>query len=148
MSTSKMKRAQEYAELLYTKHDFSQKEIAGKVGVSENTIGNWKEKFKWDAKRKSLLTSKEEQLRNFYNFLDALTQHIKDNQDGIADSKQTDQMSKITASIKNLETETNIGLMIETGMAFIKHVQAYDFEFSKLLAEAFDGFIKDRLKRV
>lgn len=136
----------EYAETLFLRTDLTQKEIASKAGVSEQTITAWKEKYQWDAKRQSLLVTKSEIIRRYYNILDRLSRKIEADEK-LGDAKEADKSIKYAAAIKALEIETNTGTMIETGMAFIQDVQSYDVEFAKQIAIAFDGFISKRLKR-
>lgn len=73
------KQEKEYAKLLYldTKQNLTQKEIAERVGVRENTLGKWIEAEGWDKLRVSLLTTKDNQLSMMYEQLDWLNRDIK-----------------------------------------------------------------------
>lgn len=136
----------EWAELLYTKHNETQKAIAAKVGVHENTVTAWKEKYRWDAARKSLLASKESILKSYYTILENIVTRIQSG-DGVGNTADADMSVKYAAAINKLETETNVGNMIETGMKFIQEVQSYDLELAKQIATAFNTFISNQLKR-
>ncbi|WP_395974255.1 hypothetical protein [Chryseobacterium cucumeris] len=61
-------------------------------------------------------------------------------------SKEADIISKITASIKRLETETNTGEIIETGIAFLSFIKPHNLEFAKQFSGYFDSFIQTKLK--
>lgn len=61
-------------------------------------------------------------------------------------SKEADIISKITSSIKKLETETNTGEIIETGIAFINFIKPHDLEFAKKFQGHYDSFIQTKLK--
>lgn len=132
--------------MLYMQNQLSQKEIAAKTGVAEKTISGWKEKYNWESQRKSLLTSKSSLVRFLYNVLDRLKQKIEE-ADGIGDSKQADMVIKYTASIKNLETETSIGELMEAGMKFHKYMQAINPDEALRFLNDYDGFIKEQLKK-
>ena len=136
----------EWAEMLYMQNQLSQKEIAVKVGVTEKTITQWKEKYCWEQLRKSLLTTKGEILRFLYNVLDKLKQKIE-SEDGIGDSKMADMVVKYTASIKSLETETSISVLMEAGMQFHKFMQSVDPAKALEVLNNYDAFIKEKIKR-
>lgn len=114
-----------YAELLYCEHQLLQKIVAQKVGISEQTMSAWVKKYKWDQKRRPMLISKDNQLRHWYDQLEELNQAIKKKPEGAryANSKEADTFIKISASIKNLETELNIGDKIQALMDFVKYMQ-------------------------
>lgn len=61
-------------------------------------------------------------------------------------SKEADIISKITSSIKKLETETNTGEIIETGIAFLSFIKPHNLEFAKQFSGYFDTFIQTKLK--
>lgn len=142
MAALTLEEKRDWAQYLYTEAKLNQKEVANKVGVSQKTIGEWKEKYMWEDLRKSLLTTRKEQLAILYNQLDAITGYIRDHQNNIPDSKQSDSILKITAAIKNLETEFSIGDVYEIGKRFISHIQTIDYEKSKELVDYYDSFIK------
>jgi len=139
----------ELAKLLFTRNNVSQKDLAARVGVSPQTICNWIKDELWDDLRKSLLISKDEQLRSFYNQIDNLNKAIENRPDGFryATSKEADVQAKTTASIRNLETETNVAQTIEVAREFINWVRPEDLEQAKLITRLFDAFIKEKLKR-
>jgi hypothetical protein len=136
----------EWAQLLYLQNQLTQKEIASKVKTSEKTICQWVKKEHWEKLRKSLLTSKSEILRFLYNVLDKIKTQIED-QDGIGDSKMADMVVKYTASIKSLETETSISVLMEAGMQFHKYMQTIDPVKALDVLNNYDGFIKGKLKQ-
>ena len=142
--TTEQKR--EWAQMLFTKERLSQKEISAKVGVSEKTISAWKEKYLWEQLRKSLLVTKEEQLRKLYNQLDFITNDIEERVRQVADTKEADVISKITAAIKQLETETSIAECFEVGKKFIQFLRKNDLEKAKEVTTLYDAFIQTQLK--
>lgn len=146
MTELTIKQKKEWAKLLFIRESITQKAISEKTGVSEKTISKWAQEGKWDDFRKSLLVTKEEQLRRFYNQVDALNTVIAEGR-GYANSKEADALTKLTTAIKNLETETSVAEVFEVGKKFISWVQINDFEKAKGLVDLFDGFIKDQLKR-
>ena len=138
----------EWAQQLYCEGSMKQNAIAYKVGVSEKTITSWVNKGNWEGLRKSLLISKQEQLSHMYEQLSEINAAIRNKNPGerYANTKEADIMSKITASIEQLEEETNITDVFEVGKRFITFMQQHDFEKSKELVDYFDAFIKHCLK--
>lgn len=139
----------ELARMLYTNNRLTQKEVALRVGVTEKTLGKWITEGYWEDLQKSLLTTKDEQLRSFYTQLSALNKAISEREEGnrYATSKEADAMCKITAAIANLETETNVGEIMQVSKLLINHIQSEDMKLSKVVARYCDTLIKDRLKR-
>ena len=142
-----IKQKKEWANLLFIRErQMTQKAIAEKVGVSEKTLSKWVRDEQWETLRKSLLVTKEEQLRRLYNQIDSLTVQIEQRPESWATSKEADTLSKITTSIRNLETETSISEVFEVGKKFITWLQLNDLEKAKEIVDYYDGFIKDQLK--
>jgi transposase-like protein len=137
----------EWAMHLYTADELTQKQIAQKVGVNENTVGRWVTEGNWDKRRKTLLVTKKEQLSMLYDILEKLTQEGKKalEDDDPTTNPNADAIIKITAAIKKIESETGIGEMIDTLKDFISFVQQEDFEAAQTINRFADTFIKDRL---
>lgn len=61
-------------------------------------------------------------------------------------SKEADIISKLTASIHKLETETSIGEIIDVAKQIISFTQSVNLQDAKLITEYFDMFIKQKMK--
>lgn len=120
-----MSDKQYLAKILYTREKLDSKIVAKKVGVSENTMSKWVNEFNWKMLRNQLLVGKQEILAGFYEELGEMQTALKKKAIGerFSDSKMADAKLKLTASIRNLETELAIGDLVESGMRFIKHLQ-------------------------
>ena len=138
----------DYAKLLFLRENLTQKEIAKKVGTTEKTLSTWVTKEHWDTQRKSLLVTKEETLAWMYTKLEALKKSVDEKKDGVMDSKDADQLIKITAAIKNMEHQ-DISLAEIFGVAkkTIHFAQAVRPEDVDLITEVFDEFIKETLNK-
>jgi DNA-binding XRE family transcriptional regulator len=143
------KEKQEYAFLLYTKHDaLTQEEIAEKVGVHKNTISRWKDKGAWDQVRETLLTTRHEQLRRLYMQLKELNDHIMGKEEGqrFANKSEADSLTQITRSIKNLEQDMSVGTVIDVFIPFLEFVSKMDGELAKRIVEMQDSYIKNMMR--
>ena len=142
--TAAMQQKREYAELLYCHLNLAQNVVAVKAGVSAKTINQWVDKYAWDKVRKQMFTTRESMLRRMYDMLDSA---IADIDGRVANSKEADAILKLTAAIKNLESELNIADIITTGMAFIKYLQQHESqEIAIDTMERWNGFIQLKMK--
>jgi len=137
------------AKILFTREKLEQKLIAKKVGVSENTISKWVNEFNWKALRSRLLVSKDQILNDLYEQLENLHNAIRTKDAGkqYADTKEADVQIKLTASIRNLETDLAIADLVQSGIKFIKYLQATGtmeqvLEFSELWNSFLLNYIK------
>jgi uncharacterized protein YjcR len=149
VATLTINQKKDYAKQLYCEGRYTQKAISVKVEVSEKTLSKWVNDESWERLRKSLLVTKQEQLANLYEQLSEINAFIKNKPEGerFADSKQADIMVKITASIEQLEEETNMADVFEIGKQYITYVQEVDFESSKMAVEYYDMFLRHKLKQ-
>ena len=139
----------EWAKLLYTRENLTQKEIAQKVGSSQVTIGKWVKKEGWDKLRQSMLITRETQLNRLYMQLDELNTVIMDREEGrrFPDYKEADAISKLTNAIKTMETEASIADIVEVGKRLLNWLRPISPEKTIEVARIIDDFIKDILKR-
>lgn len=168
----------EYAKVLFTEKGLSQKEIAIKVGVTEKTVGKWvsENNEEWKKLRKSLLTTKANQITKLYDQLERLNDEIEKRPvvtksmtlpvkldkkgnpidqkpeydpivlSNVPTSKEADIITKITNSIQRLEGESSIGETVHVGMDFCDFVRDFDFKMAQEVSRLFDAFIREKLK--
>jgi transcriptional regulator with XRE-family HTH domain len=138
----------EWAKLIFLRDNLTQKEIALKVGTTEKTLSKWINTEDWNKLKSSLTITKEETLRRFYNQVNEITKAIETREDKpkYADSKETDTLVKLTAAIKNLETETSVREVMEVFKNFINWIRPVDLDKAKEITEYCDNFIKTLLR--
>jgi transcriptional regulator with XRE-family HTH domain len=146
-ATNEIKK--ELAKVLFTREKLDQNVISQRVGVSEKTVSKWvnENDSAWKRERQRLLISKQDQLNSFYSQLEKLNEQIEDG-DGIPDTKQADIQIKLTAAIRNLETDLAIADIIESGMRFIKHIQLVGtLDQVKDFADLWNSFIQIEIRK-
>lgn len=143
----KKDQEREYARILYVSERLTFKEIAERVGVSDKTVGKWADLHKWDNMRKSMLTTRQNQLVHWYNQLEAINNDIAAREPAIPNAKEADIMSKITANIQRLEVETSIGEYVEVGRKVLTFIQDINLNDAKLFKSYIDEFINMKLKQ-
>lgn len=135
----------EIARLLYTRGAVAtQGELAARVGVSEVTISNWKNKEGWEEQRESLLATRQEELRRLYRQLVKLNDLAEENDDKVLHTKDMDRLSKLTAAIRSLETDISLSDVIDVSIKVIEWVRSYDVKKAQEVSELFDGYIKSQ----
>lgn len=138
-----LSRKKEYAKTLFlSEENLNQKMIAERVGVTEKTIGNWIKKYGWRDLRRSLITTKQNQISLLYDQLEFINTTIAEREDKAANSKEADVIIKLTGAIQRLEVETSVGETVEVAKKLISFVQNDDLEFAKKLTNYFDIYIQ------
>ncbi len=139
----------EWAKTLYTKEGVTiQKQLAEKVGVSENTVSRWVRDEQWEKFRNNMLLTREEQMQNLLQELVELNEFIKDRPKGerFATSKEGDVRRKLIKDIKDLETKASLSETIHTATQFTKWLSALDLKKAKEVGDLFNSFIKEQMK--
>lgn len=150
MATTTLTNTQkrEWAELIYLKENLTQKEIAGKVGVTEKTIGKWIQDGNWEQYRASIIVTKEQELRRIYLQLNELNTCIFNREEGsrFANNKEADTLVKLTAAARSLETETSVADVIEVCMQVCNFIKKDDLPKAQEISNYFEAFIKTKLR--
>ena len=146
MTELTLKQKKDYAKQLYLGDaGITQAEVAERVGVTRATMCKWVGEGKWDEMRTSLLVEKDTQLARLYRRLRELNDLIEGRPEGerVMNSKEGDTLMKITAAIRNLETETNTAEKMATGKEFLAFVRkTCGLDQSKEIARLFNAYIK------
>jgi len=147
----KRNEKKDWAKLLFLHENLTQKEIALKVGVTEKTMSAWvnNKDENWERHRASIIVTKEEELRRLYMQISELNSHIFEREEGkrFAVKGEADTLCKLTASARNLETETSLSDVIEVCKRIVNYLRPINLDQAKEITNVFDGFIKDCLKR-
>lgn len=138
----------EVAKVLFMQ-GYTQKEIAGKIKVSEATISKWAGLDNWDNLKKNLVNSKSERLSELYDELAAFNKMIKSRDIALRfpNSKEADVRRKLIRDIADLERKYNIGQTTVIARDFVTFCRDIDFEFSQKANECFDLFINHQIEK-
>ncbi len=141
----------EWAKVLFLNSNMTQKDIALKVGISQNSISKWVDKEKWDILKTTLTTTAENELRSLYKQLGLLN---KQNEAYLEDddpdtNPDYDRLRKLTKSIFELQNKkSGMGDIYLLMMDFITFINRDNMEDAKIVNNYADAFIKDRLNRI
>ncbi len=146
LTKAESERLQKLSEHIYINDTgITLKALSEKVGVSEITIGKWAKLGKWEDKRVSLLTTKSHQLAFLYNQLQNINKTIAErDENNFASTKEANTIIQLTAAIKNLETETSLGDIIQVAKDLVDFVRENDLELAKTIAITFDQYINTK----
>lgn len=136
------------ARQLFVKGDFTQIEIAEKVGVSKVTINKWIKGENWDKEKISISATRQEQLKRLYDQLAEINKFIADKPEGtrFASPAEADSMNKIAKAIEKLEKETSLSDVITVITDILEWIRPQDLNKTKELSGIFDLFIKSKLQ--
>ena len=134
------------ARTLFVQGGMTQKEIASKLEVTEQTISRWAKKDHWDELKKNVMSGKQEILRSLYTELQKL-QTIIEEDGGVADSKQADIRRKLITDIRQLETRYSVSQTVQVGMDFCEFLKEIDFELAGKISQCFQAFIDEQIEK-
>jgi transcriptional regulator with XRE-family HTH domain len=139
----------EHAKLLYTVEGVTVgKELAERVGVSPQTISKWINSEDWEMIRSSLMMTREAELRRLYrrlSFLNDTVEQREENEKKPITNAEADTLVKISASIKNMETDVSVSEAIQILKNFINAVRPNNLQLAKEMTIEADHFIKSLL---
>lgn len=125
-------REQKLAEDLYIKGKKTAKEIAHLVGVTEKTIGDWIDKFKWKDRRNALLGSQQNGLQNINNLIDSYAEKLIEME---SDDKATQSdKTKLVDAIAKLN-KTKDGFEKEHRIPYNTYINVMDLIMSDMIAK-------------
>ena len=134
------------ARTLFVQGGMTQKEIASKLEVTEQTISRWSKKDNWDELKKNVMSGKQEILRSLYTELQKLQSIIEEN-GGVADSKQADIRRKLITDIRQLETRYSVSQTVQIGMDFCEFLKEIDFDLAGKISRYFQSFIDEQIEK-
>lgn len=139
----------EHAKLLYTVEGLTVgKELAERVGVSPQTISKWINSEDWEMIRASLIMTREAELRRLYRRLTFLNDTIEEREKSEKvpiTNAEADTLVKISASIKNMETDVSVSEAIQVLKNFINAVRSTNLALAKQMTVEADHYIKSLL---
>ena len=103
---------------------YSQRDIAARVGVSENTVGRWAKDGHWDELREAQRTSKPSVLKDLYAELAEMNRVIQGREDGhrFATKDEALTRSRLVKNIADLEQRYSLGNAVDMGRDFCSFV--------------------------
>jgi len=149
LNKEELARAKNHAKLLYTRDGITtQKELAQKVGISEQTMGKWIRDEGWEKLKANFVLTRQEQMANLLNELSELNAFILKKPAGLrfADAKEGDVRRKLVKDIKELETKALLPDVIHACVGLLEFVRKINLSTAQELSKYVDGYVKSQLR--
>ena len=149
MADLKTEEKKALAKELFLKCDLTLEEIAGRVGVTRQTIARWSYAGAWNELKASLSITREQQIAYMYRQISEINEKIlsRDPGERYATASEADTLNKLAASVKKMEIDIGISDIISVGMRFINWLRTADLDKAKEYTVLWDLFIKDQLAK-
>lgn len=133
----------EWAKILYLKENYTQQEIADKVGASRVTVNKWIQKYNWEDLKAGIVLTKEEQVKHLYRQVAEINDKIngKDKGERYPSPSEADTLAKLAKAIKTLEDEVGLADTISVSMKFVDFVRPINLDLAKEITRLFDLYI-------
>lgn len=137
------------AKTLYLEGNFTQEEIAEKVGTTRQTIIRWSKDDKWQELKASLSVTPTQLISQWQQQIVEINNSIASREEGkrYATPAEADALLKLATSIKKLQDDLGISDIISVCMKFLNWLRQTDIEEAKKFSNYMDVFIKDQAKK-
>ena len=134
------------ARTLYLDGNYTQEEIAVKVGVSRQTIIRWSKEDSWAELKASLSVTPTQLIAQWQQQIAEVNRTITSREEGAryATPAEADAMLKLATSIKKIQDDLGISEVISVCMRFLAWLRPLDVEQAKAFNSLMDVFIKDQ----
>lgn len=132
------------ARTLYLDGNYTQEEIAVKVGVSRQTIIRWAKEDSWAELKASLSVTPTQLIAQWQQQIAEINRTITSREEGAryATPAEADAMLKLATSIKKIQDDLGISEVISVCMRFLAWLRPLDVEQAKAFNSLMDVFIK------
>jgi transcriptional regulator with XRE-family HTH domain len=146
LTKAELQEKKDYAKILFIREKLTQKEIANRLEISENTISKWVAEGDWERHRKSTMLTREEQISTMLNELDILNTEIANGLLQRADKEQAYVRDTLIQNIQKLEIEISATEVYNVATKMVGFYRSIDLDKAKQLTDDFDAYIKILLR--
>ena len=134
------------AKSLYLDGNYTQEEIADKVGTTRQTVSRWVKAENWEEIKASVTITPAQIIAQWNRQIVEINKKINARPDGerFATIQEADALSKLAGSIKKLEADIGVPDCVSVAMRFLSWLRPLDIEAAKQFNNLFDAFIKDQ----
>ena len=137
------------AKSLYMDGNYTQEEIADKVGTTRQTVSRWIKAESWDTLKASLSITPAQIISQWNRQIVEINKKINERPEGerFANTKEADALSKLAGAIKKLEADIGVPDCVSVAMRFLSWLRPLDIEAAKQFNNLFDAFINDQANK-
>lgn len=134
------------AKSLFLDGNYTQEEIAEKVGTTRQTVARWIKENQWEEVKASVTITPAQIIAQWNRQIIEINNNINNRPAGerFATVQEADALSKLAGSIKKLETDIGVPDCVSVAMRFLSWLRPLDIDAAKQFNNLFDAFIKDQ----
>lgn len=137
------------AKSLYLDGNYTQEEIADKVGTTRQTVSRWIKEGKWDEIKASVAITPAQIIAQWNRQIIEVNNAIAAREEGqrYATPAEADALAKLAGAINKLQSDIGVSDCVSVAMRFLSWLRPLDIEAAKQFNTLFDAFIKDQTTR-
>lgn len=137
---------QEIAKSLFLDGNYTQEEIADKIGTTRQTVARWIKRGNWEEIKASVTITPTQIIAQWNRQIVEINNNINSREKGerYATTQEADALAKLAGAIKKIETELGITEIVSVSMRFLSWLRTIDINEAKHFNTLFDAFIKDQ----
>lgn len=137
---------QEIAKSLFLDGNYTQEEIADKIGTTRQTVARWIKKGNWEEIKASVTITPTQIIAQWNRQIVEINNNINSREKGkrFATTQEADALAKLAGAIKKIETDLGISDIVGVSMRFLSWLRSFDIDEAKHFNTLFDAFIKDQ----
>lgn len=136
------------AKSLYLNGNFTQEEIAAKVGTTRQTVSRWVKEGGWEELKASFTITPTQILAGLNRQIVEINNNINEREEGkrFATVSEADTLAKLASAIKKIESDVGIADIVDVAIRFTNWLRPLDLEMAKKFNELLDAFLKEQMK--
>ena len=137
------------AKSLYLDGNYTQEEIAEKVGTTRQTVSRWVKAENWDTLKASVAITPAQIISQWNRQIIEVNNAIAARDEGqrYATPAEADALAKLAGAINKLQNDVGVSDCVSVAMRFLTWLRPLDVEAAKQFNNLFDAFIKDQTTR-
>lgn len=137
------------AKSLFLDGNYTQEEIADKVGTTRQTVSRWVKAENWDTLKASVSITPAQIIAQWNRQIIEVNNAIAAREEGqrYATPAEADALAKLAGAINKLQSDIGVSDCVSVAMRFLSWLRPLDIEAAKQFNTLFDAFIKDQTTR-